>query len=296
MLCWGSIVKAVPVDQNVIDSPDTVDLFGGLEENEEKADLSGNDKILGSDTVDKSQTEGTVIYDIIFLAKAPNGDGLIQLIVNIEVQNDAKLVYWVVTRGEYYCARMISAQKNRVFSGSDYQKIRKVYSIWICPYAKNGENTITSFDMEKHEIYGHVDVPKSEYDKQEVIVITLNAEGLKSENDLIKFLSLLLNNEMPVEQREKTLQADYHLQMTEELREDVNNVCNYSDAMIMIGEQRGEQRGEQQEQDNMFARIQKLTEAGRIGDLEKCNKDKNYLNKLFAEFGIKTEASLVPAQ
>ena len=232
-----------------------------------------------SDTVDKSQREGTVIYDIIFLTKVPNGNDLIQLIVNIEVQNDAKLVYWVVTRGEYYCARMISAQKNRVFTNSDYQKIRKVYSIWICPYAKNGENTITAYDTVKHEIYGHVDVPKAEYDKQEIIVITLNAEGIKSENDLIKFLSLLLNNEMPIEQREKTLQADYHLRMTEELREDVISVCNYSDAMIMKGDRQGQIKGavriyrEDMELDNetIIEKIMKkfgLTRADAMGYVE----------------------------
>ena len=31
--------------------------------------------------------------------------------------------------------------------------------------------------------------------------------------------------------------------MTEEIREDVSKVCNYSDAMIMLGEERGEKRG-----------------------------------------------------
>ena len=149
-----------------------------------------------------------------------------------------------MTRGIYYCARMISAQKNRVFHKSLYQKIQKVYSIWICPYAKNGENTITKYDIRKTEVFGQMNVPRSEYDKLETVVITLNAEGLRSENDLIRYLCLLLNREMPVEQRTKELETDFHLQMTEEIREDVSKVCNYSDAMIMLGEKRGEIRGE----------------------------------------------------
>ncbi len=48
---------------------------------------------------------------------------------------------------------------------------------------------------------------------------------------------------MPVEQRTIKLEEDYHLQMTESIREDVSKVCNYSDAMIMLGEQKGEKRG-----------------------------------------------------
>ena len=66
-------------------------------------------------------------------------------------------------------------------------------------------------------------------------MITLNTEGLKSENDLIRYLSLLVNDEMPVEDRENALEKEYHLQMNEELREDVNDMCNYSDAIFRRG-------------------------------------------------------------
>ena len=36
---------------------------------------------------------------------------------------------------------------------------------------------------------------------------------------------------MPVEQREKELEKDYRLQMTEDVRKDVGTMCNYSDAI-----------------------------------------------------------------
>ena len=52
----------------------------------------------------------------------------------------------------------------------------------------------------------------------ETVVITMNAAGLECENDLIRYLSLLLNREMPVEQRTIKLEEDYHLQMTEYVR------------------------------------------------------------------------------
>ncbi len=47
---------------------------------------------------------------------------------------------------------------------------------------------------------------REDYDKLETVVITLNEDGLQSENELIRYLSLLLNKEMPVEQREKELE------------------------------------------------------------------------------------------
>ena len=80
---------------------------------------------------------------------------------------------------------------------------------------------------------------REDYDKLETVVITLNEDGLQSENELVRYLSLLLNNEMPVEQREKELEKDYHLQMTEDVRKDVGTMCNYSDAIWMRGIEKG---------------------------------------------------------
>ena len=81
--------------------------------------------------------------------------------------------------------------------------------------------------------------PREDYDKLETVVITLNEDGLQSENELIRYLSLLLNKEMPVEQREKELEKDYHLQMTGDVRKDVGKMCNYSDAIWTRGIEKG---------------------------------------------------------
>ena len=246
-------VRELPVDRDVPPDPNVKDLpyddLGGLMENEsvnlrEGSLLDGNEKILSGESVDKTQLEGMVIYDIIFLAKAPRTNDLIRLIVNVEIQNDQTLKYSVATRGIYYCSRMISAQKNRTFAGSDYQKIQKVYSIWICPYARNGENTVTTYDIRENKVFGSSDTRREDYDKLETVVITLNEDGLQSENELIRYLSLLLNKEMPVEQREKELEKDYHLQMTEDVRKDVGKMCNYSEAIWMQGIEKGIAQGE----------------------------------------------------
>ena len=245
-------VRELPVDRDVSPDPDVKELpyddLGGLMENEsvslrEGSLLDGNERILAGESVDKTQLEGMVIYDIIFLAKAPRTNDLIRLIVNVEIQNDKSLKYSVATRGIYYCSRMISAQKNRTFAGSDYQKIQKVYSIWICPYARNGENTVTTYDIRENKVFGSSDTRKEDFDKLETVVITLNKVGLQSENELIRYLSLLLNKEMPVEQREKELERDLHLQMTEDVREDVGKMCNYSEAIWMQGIAQGETNG-----------------------------------------------------
>ena len=75
----------------------------------------------------------TVYYDIRFKAYIPNTEEPVQLIINLEIQLNDTPGYPLVTRGFYYCARMISEQYGTIFTGEHYEKLQKVYSIWICP-------------------------------------------------------------------------------------------------------------------------------------------------------------------
>ena len=86
-------------------------------------------KIKGTTTEDASVNEGTVTYDVRFDAVAPQSDGMIRLILNIEAQNKFNPGYPLIKRGIYYCSRMISAQYGTEFVDSHYEKIKKVYSI-----------------------------------------------------------------------------------------------------------------------------------------------------------------------
>ena len=99
--------------------------------------------IHGMDTQDTSLREGTVTYDIRFRAIVPGTGEHISLIVNVEAQNDYYPGYPLLMRGVYYCCRMVSAQYGREFTGPNYGKLKKVYSIWICMNPPKGkENTI----------------------------------------------------------------------------------------------------------------------------------------------------------
>jgi hypothetical protein len=87
-------------------------------------------RIFGMTTEDKSITEGTVTFDIKFLATTPEGE---ELIIDIEAQNKFNLNYLLEYRGPYYCARMVCGQYGTVFTNGEYHKLRRVVSIWICP-------------------------------------------------------------------------------------------------------------------------------------------------------------------
>ena len=111
----------------------------------------------GSDAGLSSPTEGSVYFDILFDAVVPSKDESVRLLVNVEAQSDFYPGYSLLQRGMYYCGRLLSAQNGTVFSQSHYEKIRKVYSIWICLHPpKSRQNTITRYYVAEDSIIGRV--------------------------------------------------------------------------------------------------------------------------------------------
>ena len=89
-------------------------------------DEKGNE-IVGLNTENSEVYAGYVRFDIIFYVRTK--DGVSQVIINIEAQKTDPTDYDILNRAIFYISRMISSQKNREFKGSNYNDIKKVYSI-----------------------------------------------------------------------------------------------------------------------------------------------------------------------
>lgn len=141
--------------------------------------------IHGTGNEDITLTEGTVTYDIRFLAAAPRSGELIRLIVNIEAQNDFYPGYPLIKRAIYYCSRMISSQYGTEFINAHYENIKKVYSIWICMNPpKNRKNSITRYHITEENLVGCVKERKADYDLMAAVMICLGEE--ESAIDILK--------------------------------------------------------------------------------------------------------------
>ena len=88
------------------------------------------EKVIGLNTQNSELNEGLVRFDIIFYVRMK--DGLSQVIVNIEAQKAEPSAYDIINRAVFYVSRMISSQKGREFIKSNYNDIKRVYSIWVC--------------------------------------------------------------------------------------------------------------------------------------------------------------------
>ena len=86
------------------------------------------DRIEGLNTEDKDDDEGTIKYDIRFIARIPKQDENIRIIINVEAQKNFYPGYPILSRGVYYGARMISSQNGVEFIQPYYGDILLTFS------------------------------------------------------------------------------------------------------------------------------------------------------------------------
>lgn len=256
-------------------------------------------RIENQHTEDKSESEGTVFYDVRFNAVAPDDGDLIELIINIEAQNAFNPGYPLLKRAIYYCSRMISSQYGTVFVKSDYGKIKKVYSIWICTFpTKNWEYTITKYHMEEDNFVGEAHEEKKNYDLLEAIMICLGKKSSQELNGLLSMLNLVLLDNLNSEEKKKLLTDRFKVKVTPNLEQGVAKLCNLSEGIerrgeergIAIGEARGRAEGKAEGRAEGEARLARLIHelmiSGRSQDTILAVSDTDARQRLYHEFHI----------
>ncbi len=202
-------------------------------------------RITGDNVEDGSATEGTIWYDIRFHASVPNEVGSIGLIINIEAQSQEKPSYPLVKRGIYYCARLLSSQYGKDFIKGHYERIKKVYSIWICTdTAEKRKNSILAYDIRETVISGGEDSveEKRHYDMLKLMMIALGDET-KTEQELLRFLDTLFSQEMTKEDKINNLETEFAFEVTDAMKGDVDRMCNLSYGVLSRGRKEGRAEG-----------------------------------------------------
>ncbi len=206
--------------------------------------MSGDEKVEGLPTVDKSQREGTVYYDIRFLAALPQGGEWMEIFVNCEIQNNDTPGYPIPKRGIYYAARMISSQRGRVFKDQEYQKIKKSVSIWVCEdTADCRSDTINRYSFAEECLRGEFHEERKNYDLMTVVVLRLGARGEGSGDHAVRLLSKVFSMNLGYEEKIEALQNEFQISVTKEISEEVLDMCNLSTGVYSKGYNRGYDTG-----------------------------------------------------
>lgn len=213
-------------------------------------------RIRGISSEDTSLTESSTTYDIRFRAFAPGTEEPIQMIINLEAQNEADPGYPLIKRGIFYCGRMITAQYGTEFTHSQYQKIKKVVSIWVCMAPKEErKNTITRYHLTEENLVGSVREKLEDYDLIDVVMLCLGGEDRERYSGVLKMLDVLLSPKTGEAEKRKILGDEFDIPMTETLEREVHLMCNLSQGVRELGRTEGREEGREE---NRIDSIRKL--------------------------------------
>ena len=213
--------------------------------------------IKGLNTEDATICEGTVTYDIRFNAVAPVSGESVHLIINVEAQNDFYPGYPIIKRNVYYCSRLISAQYGTEFTSAHYEKIKKVYSIFICINPpKYRKNTINAYSIQEQNIVGNIREDKENYDLLTAIMICLGDKEKSADSGILRLLEVLLSSERAVEEKKQILENEYNIEMTTTIESEVSQMCNLSEGV----ERRGIRKGRCEDIKNLMKNLKMTCE------------------------------------
>ena len=202
--------------------------------------LTNAERIDSYQTEDSIPNEGYVTYDIRFMMAVASA--ALEIIINIEAQRTSdfkKLGYHIENRIVFYLARLISSQKGINFVKSEYDNIKKVYSIWICMDAADDEDSISSISLKSECLFGK-QCDFAELDKMCGMVIRIrnNENAAESRNRLIAMLEDVLSTQ-DGESKKRKLEEKYDMKITTELEGRLDSMCNLSEVV----EERGVEKG-----------------------------------------------------
>ena len=217
-------ISVVPVDPgmtNVKKKGEGRDSSG----KELEEDTKTTEQVIGLNTENSEINEGMIRFDIIFYVRMKNG--LTQIIINIEAQKEEPKEYKILNRTIFYVCRMISSQKGRDFVNSEYDNMKRVYSIWICMNMK--EHSLSYIHLKEEQIIGSHKW-EGDLDLLNIIMIGIakNLPEKEEKYELHRLLATLLSSDLEVEDKLDIIEKEYDIPLENDIRQDVKEMCNLS--------------------------------------------------------------------
>ena len=207
-------------------------------------DMTNSLRIRGENAEEKTVSEGVTTFDIRFQAVTPDGDPL-TLIINVEAQQSSDVSYPMIKRALYYGSRLISSQHDVDFDKSHYEKIRKVYSIWLCMEPPGDESGITQYRVQENLKYGMIGEEEKHYDLAQAVMVYISSKKRDPGNRLLRLLYELFKSDDNAAGKMKTLENDYQIKLNESEEGMVDIMCNLSVGIAKAGVDKGYLLGRQ---------------------------------------------------
>ena len=182
-------------------------------------------RIVGFNSENGEINESLIRFDIVFYVRMK--DGLSQMIINVEAQKDEPSNYDILNRAVFYVSRLISSQKGRDFVNSNYDDIRRVFSIWVCMNLE--ENSMGYVHLAYDKLIGNYQC-KGRLDLLNIVMIGLSNELPEHDDtyELHRLLGALLSKQLSVEEKLTIIEKEYDIPVEAGIRKEVVTMCNLS--------------------------------------------------------------------
>lgn len=154
-------------------------------------------------------------------------DDISQVIVNVEAQKDEPTGYNILNRAIFYVSRLVSSQKERDFVKTNYNDIRRVFSIWVC--MGMDENSMDYVHLTDDKLIGSYPW-KGRLDLLNIVLIGISNELPEHDEkyELHRLLSTVLSMGLSVDEKLDIIKSEYGIPVDDKLRKDVGAMCNLS--------------------------------------------------------------------
>ena len=127
----------------------------------------------------------------------------------------------------FYVSRLVSSQKERDFVKTNYNDIRRVFSIWVC--MGMDESSMAYVHLAKDDLLGSYPW-KGGLDLLNIVLIGISNELPEHDEkyELHRLLSTLLSAELTVDEKLGIIKTEYSIPVDEKLRKDMSAMCNLS--------------------------------------------------------------------
>ena len=205
---------------------------------------------------------GSIRYDILVRLRSPKGkDKRIGVLLNIEGQNEVRSYEAVKRRMLSYTCRLVSEQKEDVFTNDRYEDLAEVVSVWIfLRPAEKDQGRVVEWSMTGRQL-SNLDESgtrwKGGLKGLKVVAVCIPDLDHVQSKTVADLLGVWLNALLPAGERSERLKDGWDVELPPQQEEDTGMFEGAGRSLWKEGRQLGREEGKEE---NLLENLQSLVE------------------------------------
>ena len=213
---------------------------------------------------------GSIRYDILVRLRSPRGkDKRIGVLLNIEGQNEVRSYEAVKRRMLYYTCRLVSEQKEDVFTDDHYGDLAEVVSVWLfLRPAEKDQGRVVEWSLSGRQLT-HLDESDTKWkgglEGMKVVAVCVPDQKHVQSKTVADLLGVYLDPGLSPGERSEKLRDDWDVHLPPQTEEDAGMFEGAGRSLRRESEKRGREQGlkegiQQGKESTLLENIQSLVE------------------------------------